>query len=1172
MPTEIASTLRQALRLGRRTCGVIQAEGPAGLPRAVRRWLLRRRGAMPLPPRGSPDDYQHWIEFHEPTSEALNLQRSWSETHAVTRFSLITPLYRTPRAWLEELVQSLSEQTYPHWELCLAVADDEPAALRRLVARMAQADSRLKVARIRTNQGISRSSNAALSVAAGEFVGLLDHDDVLAPFALYEMARALEAHPECDLIYSDEDKLSADGHERSLPVLKPDFSPEMLLGHNYLCHFAVLRRSLVEQVGGFRPQYDGAQDWDLFLRIAERTQKIHHIPACLYHWRAAPTSTASTLDAKPDAMDTQRRVIEDHFARQGILAQARLAPNGTFRVTWPLAAAPRVTVIIPNRDKPQLIKRCMAGLLEGTEYPHLEIVIVDNGSTDPTTLEYYQDLRDRNAATIVPFPQSFNYSAMCNAGARAAQGELLLFLNNDTEVLHADWLMEMVRWGTRPGMGVIGAKLLFPEGTLQHAGMVLGVQGLCGHVFHRAIEGNGMSWGGSEWYRNLLAVTGACQLISRPVFEQIGGFDESYRVGYSDVVLCLEAWRAGYRNLYTPYARLIHHECSTRERVDPAEDGRRFAQYLRDIGLEHDPYYNEQLAGDTHIPVPKPNSARRASQVLRDEIERRLTPPSPAPVSDHVRRIYHCRHDVRKCHPEAFLPSGQDGFLHWLREHGAREYPSLREDDVRVYLDRVVNQSERNLAEAWLFNSDWQKRFPLAMTAFGRSEFLKAIGSPAELPEVYTPLEELHLLARCRGDAAQLLNRAAKEGDGTRLVQWARTEGTRKYGLTKEWIDRLTTAINENARFGPSVNLLGPLSYQAGLGAATRGYLKAIQAAGIPCACRNVPYGIETDDLLDPTFLKTDVFDTSIHVFQPDVLARDIRHCGTEYRESNYRVGIWYWELESFPEEWMPAFELLHEIWAPTEFIANTLRKVSPIPVHRMAHAVELHPPAVVTKHELGVPDDHFLFLFVFDIRSVLERKNPWAIIEAFRRAFRPSDKATLLFKVGMSGHDPAGFARLQEASQGLPIKFLTENLSRPHLCGLIQACDCYVSLHRSEGFGLTMAEAMLLGKPVISTNYSGNVDFMTRESSLLVDHEMIEVPTGLPFYKPGNRWADPSVEQAAEHMRWVYSQRDDAHALGERAERHVRSVLSPHAAGAAIRRRLLEIEQARQAPVRRAA
>ena len=724
-------------------------------------------------------------------------------------------------------MQGLSAQTYPNWQLCLALADDEPASLQKLVARLAQADSRVKVARIRTNQGISRSSNAALGIATGDFIGLLDHDDLLAPFALYEVARVLDARPECDLIYSDEDKLSADGRERSLPVIKPDFSPEMLLGHNYLCHFTVVRRSLVEAVGGFRSHYDSAQDWDLYLRIAQRTQNIQHIPACLYHWRAAPTSCASGLAAKPDALESQRRVIEDHFARQGTLAQARIEPNGTFRVTWPLPALPRVSVIIPNRDKPELIRRSMAGLLEETDYSDLEIVIVDNGSTDPATLACYERLRARGV-TIVPFPESFNYSAMCNAGARAASGELLLFLNNDTEVLHADWLMEMVRWAQRPGIGVVGAQLLFPDGSIQHAGMVLGMRTLCGHVFHRASPEHGSAWGGSQWYRNLLAVTGACQLVSRAVFDEIGGFDEGYRVGYSDVVLCLEAWRAGYRNLYTPYARLIHHECSTRERVDPVDDARRFAGYLQGIRLLSDPYYNELLAAESQAPELQIGSARTAAEVLRSELEQHFGATAEAPAGNLIRKIFHCRHDVRAAFPDGLLPAGKDVMTQWVLNHGRQEYGGLHDGELRCYWDQIESRPGQNLAETYLLRADLQQRFPLAMTVFGRDELQQAMRREAVLPEIYSPLEELRLLARQRGDVGELLQQAGSVQGRDRLSAWLRGPARQEYALSEDWLQRALQSIAAG-ELDRGVNLLAHLSYQASLG-------RGPGATSTPCA------------------------------------------------------------------------------------------------------------------------------------------------------------------------------------------------------------------------------------------------------------------------------------------------------------------------------------------------
>lgn len=1167
MEPGITKALRRAVHLGRRAKFITRTQGISALPTAVGGWLARQVKTAQAPTT------DRWPGAHEPSTAVLEMQRAWSAARGATRFSLITPLHRTPRRLLEELVGSVQGQTYPHWELCLVVADDEADQLQSQVRRLAKADPRIKVARLPTNRGISQNSNAALKIATGDYVGLLDHDDVLAPFALYEVARLLEADPECDLVYSDEDKLSEDGKLRFAPELKPDYSPEMLLGYNYICHFAVLRRSLVEQLGGFRGEYDGAQDWDLFLRASQRTARIRHIPQCLYHWRAIASSCASGLEAKPGVTNTQRRVVEEHLSRDGLQAEVQLKANGTFRITWPLATQPLVSIVVPSRDKPQLIQRCIAGLLEHTDYENLELIIVDNGSTDPATLHLYRQWQERQSVTIVSFPQEFNYSAMCNAGARAARGEFLLFLNNDTEVLHPDWLTELVRWGQRPGIGVVGPMLLFPDGTLQHAGLILGLGALCGHVFHGAAQTQHTPWGGADRYRNVMALTGACQLISRPLFERLGGFNEDYHVGYSDLVFCLEAWKAGYRNLYTPYARLVHHECSTRPRIDPADDARRFAEYLHAAELWNDPYFNPQLSGEVQIPSLPHGTARTAREMLRHEIERHLAKGQEATTGDFLRKVYQCRHDVRQALPDALLPAGRERMLQWARNHGTCEYPGLHEGELNAYQEQIENTPGRNLAETYLLDPQLQRRFPLAMTVFGRAEFLRAMRISADLPAIYTPREELILLGRCRAQVAELLEHAQAGAAGqARLMSWLRTQARTEFQLSQQWLKGAEESLAAGAMARPGVNLIAPLSYQASLGVGSRGYLKALRSAGVDCACRNSPHCFEIDSVVNPDWLQGDLYDTSILVLQPEVLANEVARCGTEYRRSNYRIGVWYWELENFPQEWMSAFDHLDEVWVPSEFIAESLRKVTRLPIRRMSHVVEMEQAEVLTKSALGIPSDHFVFLFIFDIRSVLERKNPLGLIEAFRRAFKLSDKVTLLLKVGMHQHDPGGWQRLREAASGLPIRFLTAPLSRPRLYGLMQACDCYASLHRSEGFGMTLAEAMLLGKPVIATNYSGNIDFMTADTSLLVDQQPIEVPGGLPFYKPGNYWADPSLDQAAAHMRWVYEHREEARELGVRGQRHVHRMVSPEGVGETIRCRLGEIGNLQKSVAARAA
>ncbi len=596
-------------------------EGGLGVVRRrFRRWLEHRL-AQRFPSRS----YKRWIAGHSPSPAELRRQRDWSESLPdPIRISLVCPLHRTPAAIFQQTLASVQNQSYPFWELCLTLAEEDTPELRAAVREAAERDSRIRVIALVENRGISGNTNAALAAATGSWIGFLDHDDLLAPQALYAVAYHLTENPNCDLVYSDEDLLSAGGKFRKTPVLKPDWSPEMLLHFNYICHFVVVRKTLVEQAGGLRAEYDGAQDWDFLLRVTELTDRIAHLPEILYHWRELPTSTAAHVDAKPYVIEAQQAALKDCFQRRGIEADVQAARYGHYRPEWRIDAAPLVSIIIPSRDQPRLIRRAVAGILDNTRYLNTEIVIVDNGSTDPDVLGYYREWQSRGQIRVVDFPVAFNYSAACNRGAAAARGEYLLFLNNDVEILRDDWLDELVGWGQQPGVGMVGGHLIYPDGRTQHAGIVLGLFGLAGHAFYQSEPETFSPFGLAEWTRNVSAVTGACQLISRDLFESLGGFDENYKLLYSDIDLCLKVRNRGRRIVYTPYCRLVHHECSTRPPRENAEDAQYFARQLEKWNAAGDPYYHPALSAHSVVPQLVTTTGSNVAANLAVQISRHV--------------------------------------------------------------------------------------------------------------------------------------------------------------------------------------------------------------------------------------------------------------------------------------------------------------------------------------------------------------------------------------------------------------------------------------------------------------------------------------------------------------------------------------------------------------------
>jgi GT2 family glycosyltransferase len=561
--------------------------------------------------------YRLWVREHELSSSALRAQRRWSQDRAQL-FSLITFVAR-PAAWRHRrTAASVQRQSYPGWEWILVATEESMRNLGTATGRIRH-DPRVRLLSVPSGSTPADAWNAALGEARGEFAAILGQDDVLAQSALYEMANALDRVPGCDLAYSDEDRIGPRDSHRHEPHFKPDWSPELLLATNYIGRLAVLRVGTATALGGFRGLFGGSEEWDLFLRLSRSAARVERVPRCLYH-REATDSTGGESSGQA--------VVLDHCQKLGLPA-AVTRSDDQLRVVWDVGRQPLVSIVIPNRNAAAMLKQCVSGLVERTNYKRLELVVVDNGSTETEVLELYRSIEREKRGTIVPFHRPFNFSAACNAGAGAARGELLLFLNNDTEVIQPDWLDELVRWAELPHVGIVGAKLLYPDRTIQHAGVVFGL-GLVGHIFARAAEGASSVFGSSESYRNYLAVTGACQMMRREVFEQLGGFDERFRLTFSDVVLCMEAWKAGYRVVYTPHARLVHHESYTRRQDDSAEDMELLARYLRDHRFSEDPYFHPELDPKSSTPAVRPPFDPTSRQVVRDFVDRVLV-AAPAP-------------------------------------------------------------------------------------------------------------------------------------------------------------------------------------------------------------------------------------------------------------------------------------------------------------------------------------------------------------------------------------------------------------------------------------------------------------------------------------------------------------------------------------------------------------
>ncbi|MEJ2404298.1 MAG: glycosyltransferase [Candidatus Thiodiazotropha sp.] len=552
--------------------------------------------------------YSIWIRDVEPVGlPKLYAIEDLNEREDAPLISIVMPVYNVDEGWLRKAIDSVLAQTYEHWELCIADDASTRPHIKRVLNEYVSRYKRIKVVYRENNGHISAATNSALQVASGDFVGFMDHDDVLAPFALFFVAQEIVLYPDASLIYSDEDKLNDEG-VRYDHYFKPDFNPDLMRSHNMICHFGVYRRSLLEKIGGVREGYEGAQDYDMALRCLrhlDTRKQVRHIPWILYHWRAIPESTASGVEAKSYAMKAAIEAVEDDLKERGIDAKVSESEliGGMIRVQYPVPEnPPSVTIIIPTRNGKVLLKQCIDSIRERTEYRNFNITVVDNQSDDPDTLSYLSELDGQAGVQVLRYDHPFNFSAINNFAVKQSQGELVCFMNDDIEVLSPGWLNEMVSQAARPEIGAVGARLWYPDGRLQHGGVVLGLGGVAGHAMKYTFRENRGYMGRSVLVQNYTAVTAACLLVRRDVFEQVQGFDEeNLAVAFNDVDLCIRIYQQGYDNLWTPYAELYHHESASRGAEDTPEKQLRFsreAQYMLDkYGplLERDPAYNPNL-------------------------------------------------------------------------------------------------------------------------------------------------------------------------------------------------------------------------------------------------------------------------------------------------------------------------------------------------------------------------------------------------------------------------------------------------------------------------------------------------------------------------------------------------------------------------------------------------
>ena len=570
-----------------------------GVKRTIRKIIRKMQG------KKDTVSYEDFLKKYGVKEEELARQRQEVFENGPC-FSIAVPLYQTKEKYLREMIESVQAQTYTNWELCLADGSGREHSLQSVVGEYIAKDKRIKYCLLDSNEGIAGNTNEALKMADGDFVVLTDHDDLLSPEALYQCAKAVQKEPQTDVIYSDEDKVDMSGKKFFEPHFKSDYNIDLLCTMNYICHLFVVRKDVMERAGLFESCYDGAQDHDFILRCTEKAEHIVHIPKVLYHWRCHAQSTSENPESKLYAFENGCKAVKAHYDRIGIPAEVEQGPfYGMYRTHYLWKEQPLVSILIPNKDHVADLKKCMDSIEEKSTYRNFEFIIVENNSTEEETFAYYKEIEKRDNVRVLYYKEEFNYSRINNFGAKEANGEYVLLLNNDTEMIEPDSIKEMLDVCMRPDVGIVGAKLIFEDNTIQHAGVIIGFGGVAGHAFIGQDRDDNGYFSRIISVQDLSAVTAACLMVRRSVFDEVEGLNEEFKVAFNDIDFCLKVRKAGYLVVYNPYAQFYHYESKSRGQEDSADKVARFQQEIGLFGerwgelLENgDPYYNPNLTLD----------------------------------------------------------------------------------------------------------------------------------------------------------------------------------------------------------------------------------------------------------------------------------------------------------------------------------------------------------------------------------------------------------------------------------------------------------------------------------------------------------------------------------------------------------------------------------------------
>ena len=518
------------------------------------------------------------------------------------KISVLVPLYNTPEKFLREMIDSVVTQTYKNWELCLADgSDDKHTDVGRICQEYIEKDSRIKYQKIEKNLGISGNTNVCFSMATGNFIGLFDHDDVMHPSLLFECVKTV-CEKDADYVYTDEATFTSPNLDDLIVLhFKPDYSPDNLRANNYICHFSMFDADLLKKTGLFRPEYDGSQDHDMILRLTEEAKHVCHIPKILYYWRSHPNSVAADIGAKTYAIDAAKRAVHDHmrdyYGIEVEVESTRAFPT-IFQIKYPINGEPLISIVIPNKDHVEDLRRCITSIEKKSTWKNYEIVVVENNSVEQSIRDYYKELESDPKVKIVTYEGGFNYSKINNAGVKETKGEYLLFLNNDTEVISPDWMEQLLMYAQRKDVGAVGAKLYYADNTIQHAGVVigLGAHRSAGHTHYKMPREHLGYMGRLCYAQDVTAVTGACLMVKKSIYEEVDGLDESFTISLNDVDLCLKIREKGYLNIFTPFAELYHYESKTLG----MEEGEKLRRYERECAHFRDKWKEQLDAGDPY--------------------------------------------------------------------------------------------------------------------------------------------------------------------------------------------------------------------------------------------------------------------------------------------------------------------------------------------------------------------------------------------------------------------------------------------------------------------------------------------------------------------------------------------------------------------------------------------